>query len=138
MRPPPLALLDHATLHPEEPWLFYPEGWDWRWLSWRDAARRMALWACAFLDDPGLPPGSRVAFAGGAHPAAVLLDLAVQAAGLVAVPLDLGSDEDPSTRLRDLRCRAWAEPEDGWSPTLPLDVPRIRLTNRRIPASEAA
>jgi hypothetical protein len=54
----------------------------------------------------------------------------------VAVPLDLRPNEDPSTRLLDLRCRAWAEPEDGWSPTLPVEVKRIRLPNRRIAASE--
>jgi hypothetical protein len=96
----------------------------------------MALWARAFLDFPNLPPGSRVAFAGGAHPAAVLLDLAVQAAGLVAVPLDLNPDEDPSGKLLDLRCRAWAEPDDGWSPALPAEVRRIRLPNRRIVPSE--
>lgn len=80
----PTALLRHAKLGPEEPWLFRPEGWDWRWWSWGEAACRMSLWAERLAT---LPAGSRVSFSCTALPEAVILDLAVQAAGLVPVPV---------------------------------------------------
>lgn len=32
---------DRAGAHPHRPWLFFPYGHDWRWLSWEDGAREM-------------------------------------------------------------------------------------------------
>lgn len=80
----PAALLRHAERGREEPWLFRPEGWDWRWWSWGEAARHMSLWAERLAI---LPAKSRVSFSYTAVPEAVILDLAVQAAGLVSVPV---------------------------------------------------
>ena len=80
----PAALLRHAELGREEPWLFRPEGWDWRWWSWGEAARRMSAWVERLA---ALPAGSPVSFSYTALPEAVILDLAIQAAGLVSVPV---------------------------------------------------
>jgi hypothetical protein len=80
----PIALLRHAELDREEPWLFRPEGWDWRWWSWGEAARRMTAWAESLA---GLPAGSHVSFSYTALPEIVILDLAIQAAGMVPVPV---------------------------------------------------
>ena len=43
-RPVSLAavLADHAARRPHRPFLFWPEGLDWRWLSFADAAREVA------------------------------------------------------------------------------------------------
>jgi len=79
----PAALLSHATAHPEEPWLFRGEGWDWRWHSWAELASWMAFWAERLST---LPPGTRVPFPATALPASIIADLAIQAAGLIAVP----------------------------------------------------
>lgn len=123
----PLPLFQHAASSPEDPWLFHQEGWDWRWFSWRAVAERVIFWARP-LDELGLPAGSRVAFAGGAHPAAVCLDLAVQAAGLVSVPLALRPEEAPAEKLAALGCGAWAEPQGSFSPAaLPPRVERVAL-----------
>lgn len=80
----PAALLHHAALAGEEPWLFRSEGWDWRWHPWAELARQAAAWAGALS---ALPPGSRAAFLYRARPEAVVLDLALQMAGLVSVPV---------------------------------------------------
>lgn len=69
-----------------------------------------------------------MAFAGGAHPAAVCLDLAIQGAGSVSVPLELRPGEGPAAQLAALSCRAWAEPEGSFSPgALPPGIQRVAL-----------
>jgi hypothetical protein len=80
----PAALFRHAGSAPGEPWLFRAEGWDWRWHTWGEIARRVREQAAVFA---GRPAGSRVEFLYTAEPDAVVLDLAIQAAGLVAVPV---------------------------------------------------
>jgi hypothetical protein len=35
------ALARHAAATPEQPWLFWPRGHDWVWMSWGEAARRV-------------------------------------------------------------------------------------------------
>ncbi|HKI02961.1 MAG TPA: hypothetical protein VKK31_13380 [Thermoanaerobaculia bacterium] len=80
----PAALLHHAALGGEEPWLFRAEGWDWRWHPWGEVARWVTAWAQALSS---LPPASRTAFSYAPRPVAVALDLAIQAAGLVPVPV---------------------------------------------------
>jgi len=80
----PAALARQAAADPESPFLFWPEGWNWRWWSWRQAAELAARWSAPLA---GLRAGAGVAFAGDAYPQAIVLDLAVQAAGLTAVPL---------------------------------------------------
>jgi hypothetical protein len=37
----PAALARHAAAAPEQPWLFWPRGHDWAWMSWGEAARRV-------------------------------------------------------------------------------------------------
>ena len=79
----PDAILGHAARDPEEPWLFYAEGWDWRWLPWGELARRMEAEAGRLA---GVPAGARVPFFYDAQPDGVMRDLAIQAAGLVSAP----------------------------------------------------
>lgn len=86
MAPPPTlpaALLRRAIADPEEPWLFRAEGWDWVWHPWRELAGWMERWRAPLSS---LPAGSRAAFLYDARPESVILDLAIQAAGLVPVP----------------------------------------------------
>jgi hypothetical protein len=80
----PAALLHHAAHGGEEPWLFRAEGWDWRWHSWSEVAGWVTAWAESLSR---LPPASRTAFSYAPRPVAVALDLAIQAAGLVSVPV---------------------------------------------------
>lgn len=79
----PAALLRHTAADPEEPWLFRAEGWDWVWYPWGELARRMSGWAERLSH---LPSEARVVFSYRPHPESVVLDLAIQAAGLVSVP----------------------------------------------------
>ncbi|HEY4591636.1 MAG TPA: hypothetical protein VIJ61_04465, partial [Thermoanaerobaculia bacterium] len=86
MAPPsslPAALLQRAAAAPEEPWLFRAKGWDWVWHPWRELAGWMERWREALSP---LPAGSRAAFRYDASPESVILDLALQAAGLVSAP----------------------------------------------------
>lgn len=116
----PAALFQRAALDPEEPWLFRSEGWSWPWQPWSEIARRVSFWAERLGD---LPPGTRVAFAGQPRPAAIVLDLAIQAAGLVSVPAR--SEEDLEG------CRVWAAPEaDSEAPA--------GLEPLRLPTSDAS
>jgi hypothetical protein len=70
-------------MDPEEPWLFRAEGWDWIWHPWRELAGWMERWREPLS---ALPAGSRAAFSYDARPESVILDLAIQAAGLVPAP----------------------------------------------------
>jgi hypothetical protein len=79
----PAAFLQHAAADPEEPWLFRAEGWDWVWHSWGELAGWMERWRETLS---ALPAGSRAAFHYDARPESVILDLAIQAAGLVPAP----------------------------------------------------
>jgi len=58
-------------------------GWDWAWRSWGELARCMDAWAEPLSR---LPPGTRASFLYRSLPESVILDLAIQAAGLVSVP----------------------------------------------------
>lgn len=91
----PGALAAHAARAPEEPFLFYPDGFYVRWRSHATVAAQVAGGAAA-LGARGIPAGARVAFTWSCEPDAVAADLAIQAAGLVAVP---GSGDAPGARL---------------------------------------
>ena len=78
------ALLHRAAFAGEEPWLFRSEGWDWRWSSWGELARQAAARAGKLAE---LPSASRAAFLYIPRPEAIVLDLAIQGAGLVSVPV---------------------------------------------------
>ncbi len=108
----PAAVLRYAERGPEEPWLFRPEGWDWRWWSWGEAARRMSAWA-EQLD--GLPAGSLLSFSYTALPDLVVLDLAIQAAGMVPVPVS-------------------GPVAEGWGERIPLDPSPPGPLSHRPPA----
>jgi hypothetical protein len=84
---PPAALRRRAAADPESPFLFWPEGWNWRWWSWRQVAEQVDRWRVPLA---ALPPGALVGFAGGAYPDAIPQDLAVQEAGMTAVPVAAG------------------------------------------------
>lgn len=114
----PAALLRRAASDPEEPWLFRSEGWDWPWQPWGEIARWTSFWAERFA---ALPSGTRVAFADRPHPSAVALDLAVQAAGLMAVPVRDAKD------LEGVGCRVWADVDSGPDPGAPSGLERLRL-----------
>lgn len=112
----PAALFERAASEPEEPWLFRSEGWDWPWQPWGEIARRVSFWAERLSS---LPPGTRVAFADPPRPAAILLDLAIQAAGLVSVPArDEGDLEG---------CPIWADLETDPGSGAPAGLERLRL-----------
>jgi hypothetical protein len=77
------ALLRHAKLASEEPWLFRSEGLDWRWTTWGDLARQATAWASHLA---GHPPASRFAFPYRPGPESIALDLGIQGAGLFSAP----------------------------------------------------
>lgn len=79
----PAALLQRAAADPEEPWLFRAEGWDWVWHPWRELARWMEDWREPLS---ALPAGTRTGFSYAPRPEFVILDLAIQAAGLLSAP----------------------------------------------------
>lgn len=107
----PAALFHHAADRPEQPWLFRSVGWDWPWIPWGEAAGRVRLLArqvAALAAERSLPPGGRAGFRDAPRPEAVLLDLAIQAAGLTSMPV-VGSSSASDERL----CRLWIEvPEE--------------------------
>jgi len=79
----PAAMLQRAAADPEEPWLFRAEGWDWVWHPWRELAGWMDGWRESLS---ALPAGTRTGFPYAPRPEFVILDLAIQAAGLVSAP----------------------------------------------------
>lgn len=86
----PAAFLQHSAADPEEPWLFRAEGWDWRWHPWGELARWLNGWRETLS---AFSPGTRAGFLDRSHPESVVLDLAIQAAGLLSVPASGPRDE---------------------------------------------
>ncbi len=83
----PAALAERAAELPEEPWLFYREGIDWRWHSWSQVAHRVARGAASLRQSGRLRKrGGRISYADRLHPDGVAAALAIQAAGGIAVP----------------------------------------------------
>lgn len=95
---PPAALRRRAAADPESPFLFWPDGWNWRWWSWRQVAEQVDRWRVPLA---ALPPGALVGFAGGAYPDAIPQDLALQEAGMTAVPVGAAG--------ASASCDAWLE-----------------------------
>jgi hypothetical protein len=131
----PAALGRRAAADPESPFLFWPDGWNWRWWSWRATADLAARWSAPLA---GLPPACGVAFAGAGYPSAIALDLAVQSAGLTPVPLISGGGagggaggEGPATQGAEpalqaaerAGCVAWLEVVGGEARVTRLDAP---------------
>jgi hypothetical protein len=64
--------------------LFFSVGWHWRWRSFGDLDGWVGRWAAAL---GGHPAGTRLRFPYRPSPQGVALDLAAQAAGLIAQPV---------------------------------------------------
>src|SRR6185295_1561785 len=133
---PPAALARAAGRRSEAPFLFFQRGWDWRWLGFRDA-RRQVGGAAALLAH--LSSGARVAFpsvAGAGGAAAILVDLAIQAAGLVAVPLAVRAGESGLAQtLAAAGAEAFVAPP-GFAPGLGLpaiDLPDLAALDGEVP-----
>ncbi|MDH3254483.1 MAG: hypothetical protein OEM62_05785 [Acidobacteriota bacterium] len=75
---------DNRKVLAEDPFIFYPQPPDWRWLSFAEAAEGVETWRASLS---GLAAGARVGIAGSPSGAALVADIAVRASGLVAVPL---------------------------------------------------
>jgi hypothetical protein len=142
------ALGRQAAADPEAPFLFWPEGWHWRWWSWCQVAELATRWSAPLA---GLPPAAGAGFAGDAFPQAIPLDLAIQAAGLTPVPMDLqtacggaadsggrGDDGGPETAashgaVAGPGCRS-GDPA-GWAAVPPVELV-VRLEGERPEALE--
>jgi hypothetical protein len=120
----PAALFHHAALRPEEPWLFSRQGWDWPWLPFRTVAGRVAAWSAELA---GLPAGCRAAFAAWPGPQSIALDLALQAAGLLSIPLK-ASNSAFAAALVSRNAEAWIEPAGSEPRELPDGLPRLALS----------
>jgi hypothetical protein len=122
----PAALFHHAATRPEEPWLFSRQGWDWPWLPFRTVAGRVAAWS---LELAGLPVGGRAAFAAWPGPQPIALDLALQAAGLISLPIpaDLSAPALAAVLLAQ-GVEAWIEPAGSEPRELPSGIPRLELS----------
>jgi hypothetical protein len=118
----PGALRRQAAADPESPFLFWPDGWNWRWWSWRETAELAARWAAPLA---GLPPACSVAFADAAYPETIALDLAVQSAGLTPVPLVLarggGGAEGEGRHRREMQ---------GIEPAFAAAAPALQAAER--------
>ncbi|HXO18650.1 MAG TPA: hypothetical protein VOA87_01870, partial [Thermoanaerobaculia bacterium] len=128
----PAALSRHAAERPAEPWLFFREGWDWRWSSWEEAARRVEAWSAALASLPG---GTRAAFADLPRPRAMAIDLALQAADLIAVPI---AGAVLSAELSRRGCQRWVEVEgDAGADAADIELPRFTLPAALQPAGRS-
>ncbi len=114
------ALAERARRTPREPWLFYREGWDWRWRSWARVADQVMRGLTALrekltmLQDQSSEAGPiaanyRIGFDASLDPDAITSGLVVQAAGVIAVPVDL--DSTGLAWATTLGCSAWVEVE---------------------------
>ena len=94
--PPPTllsTLAARAASDPEDPWLFYRRGWDWRWRSWGQVADQVARGAEALAATE-----DAVAWSPKQDPDAVALSLVAQAAG--SHPQTLSPSGLPECRSR--------------------------------------
>jgi len=149
----PAALRRQAAADPESPFLFWPDGWNWRWWSWRETAALAERWSAPLA---GLPPARGVAFAGDAYPSAIALDLAVLSAGLTPVPLGLrwrgggavghgqvaqaaGPGAGPAREAAERAgCVAWLEVAGGEARVTRLDAPPAGSAAAALPGTAAA
>jgi hypothetical protein len=122
----PAALFQHAAARPEEPWLFSRQGWDWPWLPFRTVAGRVAAWSTELS---GLPAGCRAAFAAWPGPQPIALDLALQTAGLISIPLAADLSGPAFAAALALRgAEVWIEPGGGEPRELPEALSRWALS----------
>ena len=81
-----------SALLAEEPFLFYQDPPDWRWMSFAEAGRQIQRWRDRFADQE---PAAACGEARAAAPEVLLCDLAARSAGLVTAQLpDLELDAE--------------------------------------------
>lgn len=68
-----------------EPWLFFPRGWDWPWLSYEESFRCVCAWAAELAS---LLPGGVLSRAPLRAPETLLLELACVEAGWLFRPFE--------------------------------------------------
>jgi hypothetical protein len=126
----PAVVARHAAAAPERPWLFAPRGGDWGWLAWGDAVRRIGAMA-GTLAAADLPTGAAVAFLDVPRPETICLDLALQAAGLTAVPIArdvaFGTHAALTAVLQANGCVGWVGIRGEQGPELPAGVTGLRV-----------
>ncbi len=116
------ALAARARLTPREPWLFYREGWDWRWRSWARVADQVVR---SLLAQPGVDI-NRIGFDARLDPDAIVSGLVAQMAGVTAIPIDL--DSAGLAKATAMGCSAWLEVEGShFVPRSDRDPERIVL-----------
>lgn len=116
----------------DEPWVFYPHGPDWRWRSWKQVADQVARGAAQLGD---LPPGSRVGFHARPTPDALAADLAIQTAGLVAVPIAAPQAAAARQAAIHHHCTRWlTTPEAPLPASLPVAWEDVALEDGALPA----
>lgn len=129
-------LAARARRTPADPWLFYREGWEWSWRSWRRVADQVARGAAEIRRRASNVARRRasnvappvIAYGARQDPDAVAAGLAIQAVGAVALPVAGGVPPDPE----EWRYAAWAEVECCQSPaTVPPGVERWVLPAAR-------
>lgn len=81
-----------SALLADEPFLFYQDPPDWRWMSFAEAGRQIQMWRDRFAD---LEPAAACGEGPVASPEVLLCDLAARSAGLVTARLsDLELDAE--------------------------------------------
>lgn len=135
------VLEDRVRAAPEEPALFFPEGLDVRWRSWRGLVEQ-AVGGAEALSAAGVGAGRRVGYRWRCDPDGVAADLAVQGAGGIAVPVAEGA------AAADAGCSAWLRLPGEEGADAPRDLPAVvlpeatppwarRATTARFPATGA-
>jgi hypothetical protein len=122
--PGPLrALARWAVETPERPFLFFVRGFDWRWLSYKEAAERIGGLAARLAS---LPTGARTGFPSTAGLSSLLLDLAIRSTDRIAAPIGpLEAEPERDPELARLGAEAFAAlPGFAPSRTLPtVEIP---------------
>ena len=97
----PELLLNRVGATPDAPAFLYPEGRDWKTLTWRDVLSRVREIACGLLAS-GLKPGACVAIASSTRVEWAIADLAIGCAGgATATIYPSSTEEDTEFILKD-------------------------------------
>ncbi|MCH9650113.1 MAG: hypothetical protein K0U98_17890 [Deltaproteobacteria bacterium] len=107
----PVQILFHqAEISPEEPWVFFRPALDWQWYSFAQMAAAVSA-ACQEVNQ--LPAGTSIVFPDRCDPDSMVIDLAIQAAGHRAVPVEADFLAAPP------QARATESPGTHWVDTVP-------------------
>lgn len=89
-------LAERCRRAPHQPWLFYRDGLDWVWRSWRRVADQVMRGATA-LREEGFDAGDRLAFLERQDPDSIAACLAIESIGAVAVAIPENGTPDERT-----------------------------------------